>query len=284
MTAPQPVPEALMGVPAFLWVVTVGILLALVARDLAAGWRTPPESSLRGDALAVGGYLLLAVLFGVAVLGLGGASAAGAFFAGWASSLAVTVDALFVFLLIASRVPGQHRIVTLGVGVAVLARVALVAFGVPAASVIGWISVLFGAGVLWSAWRVFRHDDATTLPTVLGKPGAARGAAVLAAVVLALFSVSATVAVTGVAYLVLCANLFALLGFHRLFRLTRSLVERVPDASVGLAVVLVFIGVKSVLTGVTATAQDTQVTLLSLGMIAVVAALSAITAARTPSR
>ncbi|MGP4017052.1 TerC family protein [Saccharopolyspora sp. 5N708] len=263
---------------------TAGILLALVTRDLVAGWRTPSDVSLRDDAVAVGGYLLLAVLFGAAVLAAGGASAAGAFFSGWASSLAITVDALFVFLLVTSRVPGQHRIVTLGVGVAVLVRVVLVALGVPAASVIAWISVLFGVGVLWSAWQVFRHDDATTLPTVLGKPGAAPGAAVLAAAVFALFSVSATVAVTGSAYLVLCANLFALLGFHRLFRLTRNLVERVPDASVGLAVVLVFVGVKSVLTGLTTTAQDTQVTLLSLGMIAVVAALSAITAARTPSR
>jgi predicted tellurium resistance membrane protein TerC len=269
-----------MDVPALWWLITAGILLALVARDLTAGWRTPPAPAPAADALAVGAYLLIAVLFGAVVLGVGGASAAGAFFAGWGTSLAVTVDALLVFLLIAGGLPGQHRIVTLGVALAVLFRCGLIAFGAPGGSSIALIYVLFGAGVLGAAWLVFRHDDSATLPKVLGKPGVAHAAAGLAAVVFALFSVSATAAVTTGAYLLFCANVFALLGFHRLFRMVASLVERIPDASVGLAVVLVFIGVKSVLAGVTGTAQDTQVTALSLGMIAVVAALSAITAVR----
>ncbi|MGW5643755.1 TerC family protein [Saccharopolyspora sp. NPDC003752] len=270
-----------MHVPALLWFATAGILLALIARDLASGWRARPEPSPRADALAVGGYLLLAALFGAAVLAVGDARSAGAFFAGWGSSLAVTVDALVVFVLITSGARDRHRVVVLGVAASALARCGLIAFGIPGASASAWISALFGACVLAAAWPVFRHDDAATLPAVLGRPGAAPAAAVLAAVVLALFSVSA--AVTGGAYLAFCAGMFSLLGFHRLFRLVAGLVDRIPDASAGLAVVLVFIGVKSVLAGVTGTGPDAQVTVLTLGMIAVVAALSAITAARAPS-
>lgn len=268
-----------MDVPALLWLATAGILLALVARDLAAGWRTPLATSPKADVLAIGGYLLLAALFGVAVLVVGGAPSAGTFFAGWGGSLAVTIDMLVVFLLITSGIADRHRVATLGVAVAVLVRCALLAFGIPSASAIAWISMLFGAGVLVAAWRVFCHDDPATPPAVLGKPAAAQGAAVLVAVVFALFSVSAAAA-EAATYLAFCANIFALLGFNRLFRLVGSLVERIPDASVGLAVVLVFLGVKSVLAGATGTVQDARVTALTLGMIAVVAALSAITAAR----
>lgn len=271
-----------MGVPAIVWLATAGILLALIARDLVDARRTRPAPPPGSDARTVGGYLLLAALFGLAVLEAAGAQPAGKFFAGWGGSLAVTVDSLMLLLLITGGIPDAGRIVALNVAVAVPARAVLVAFYIPTLPVLTWITALFGVAVLVSAWAAFRHDDPATLPKPLDRPGLAQAAAVSVAVGFALVSVSTTEAVTGETYLMFCANLFALLGLHRLFRLISTLVALVPDASVGLAVVLVFIGAKVTLTAATGNSHDWRVTGLTLGMIVAVSILSAITVVRTP--
>lgn len=264
-----PEPEALVGVPAISWFATVGVLLALVTWDLTAAERDGP---LRRSALLLLAQLLVAALFGAMLLATSGSGTAAQFFAGWGVSLAATVDLLVVLLSIAAGM----RIVAVVVVIGVLARGAL-GFGVLGAPLIGVISVVFGAAVLWASWRAFRGEGDPPRPLV---PQLANGAAVLAGLVLALLSAAATREVTGSAPLVLLVGVLALVGFRHVFALLRGLLERIPDASTGLAVVLVFIGAKSVLAGVAGPVHDPRVVLLTLGVVGTVVVLGAITAAR----
>ncbi|RKT87891.1 hypothetical protein SAMN05421805_101679 [Saccharopolyspora antimicrobica] len=261
-----------MGVPAISWSAT-GILLVLVAWDLTAAGRAGP---LRRCTLLLVAQLLVAALVGAMLLGTSGSDVATQFFTGWATSLAATVDLLAVLLSVAAGMETVAVVVVVGV----LARGALAFADAP---LVGVVSVVFGAAVLWAAWRAFRGEGDPPRPLA---PRLATAAVVLAALVLALLSAAATREVTGSAPLVLLAGVLALVGFRHVFGLLRGLLARVPDASVGLAVVLVFIGVKSVLAGLSGVgpAHDARVVLLTLGMVGAVAALGAITAARRAAR
>ncbi|MDA3645578.1 hypothetical protein LZ318_18230 [Saccharopolyspora indica] len=254
--------------PAISWS-AAGILLALVAWDLIAAGRAGP---LRRCALLLVAQLLVAALVGAMLLGADGTDAAGQFFAGWATSLAATVDLLAVLLSVAAGMETVAVVVVAGV----LARGALAFTDAP---LIGVVSVVFGAAVLWAAWRAFRGEGDPPRPLA---PHLATAVSVLAALVLALLSAAATREMTGSDPLVLLAGVLALVGFRHVFGLLRGLLARVPDAQVGLAVVLVFIGVKSVLAGMSGAGpeHDARVVLLTLGMVGAVAALGAITAAR----
>lgn len=267
-----PEPEALVSVPAISWS-AAGILLVLVAWDLTAAGRAGP---LRRCILLLAAQLSVAVLVGALLLGGTGSDAAAQFFGGWAISLAATVDLLAVLLSVAAGMESVAVVVVVGV----LARGALAFADAP---LIGLVSVVFGAAVLWAAWRAFRGEGD---PPRSLSPRLTAAAAVLAALVLALLSAAATRELTVSAPLVLLAGVLALVGFRHVFGLLRGLLARVPDASVGLAVVLVFIGVKSVLAGMSGAGpeHDARVVLLTLGMIGAVAALGAITAARRSAR
>ncbi|KAA5834614.1 hypothetical protein ABT337_23075 [Saccharopolyspora hirsuta] len=263
--------------PAISWFAAVGVLLALVAWDLTAAGRDRP---LRRCALIIAAQLLVAVLFGAALLSTSGADVAARFFAGWGTSLASTVDLLVVLLSVAAGTPEWGRVIAVVVVVGVLAR-GTMAFGEPGTLVVGSTSVLLGAAVLWGAWQAFRREGS---PPRAASAHLVLGTGVLAAAVLGLMSASAAHAVTGSGPLALVAGVLALVGFQHVFGLVRGLLARMPDAPVGLAVVLVFIGVKSVLAGLAGTGpvHDAQVVLLTLGVLAAVAALGAITAARAP--
>ncbi|MER7083634.1 hypothetical protein, partial [Saccharopolyspora kobensis] len=125
-----------------------GILLALVAWDLTAAGR---GRSLRRCTLLLFAQLLVAALVGAVLLGASGSGAAAQFFAGWATSLAATVDLLAVLLSVAAGMETVAVVVVVGV----LARGALAFADAP---LVGVVSVVFGAAVLWAAWRAFRGE------------------------------------------------------------------------------------------------------------------------------
>lgn len=258
-----------MSVPAIAWFAAAGAL-ALVVWDLRAAHRR------QGCALLLAAHVVLAGLVGAALLGVAGADAAGQFLAGWGTSLAATVDLLAVLLAITTGTPEWDRPVAVAVVVAVPAR-GLTAFGTPG-PLVGATSVVFGAAVLWAAWRTFHGEDGPS------RPLPPQLAAVLAALAVAALSASATQGTTGSSSLSLLAGVLALVGVRHVFGLLHDLLARVPDASVGLAVVLVFLGARSVLAGLAGAGpvHDPRVVVLALGMLATVAALGAVTAVRRP--
>ncbi len=257
-----------MSVPALLLLASVTVLLAALATDLliCARGRAPTRHDLPVIGAGTAAALLVA-----AGLGIGSPVVAGEFLAAWGSALAVTVDLVVVLVVLTHQVPAAKRLVVLAVGASALTRIVLAATGVVG---VAWISALFGLLVLLAAWWLFRGGESG-----LPQAGALSLGAVPAAVALGVFAVSTT---GGGSVVVLCANLLALLGAVRLVRLTARLCARAPDASVGFSALLVFLGVKSLLSGLSGhgPAHDAGVTVLSLGMALLVAVLMVITAVR----
>ncbi|MBQ0923924.1 hypothetical protein [Saccharopolyspora endophytica] len=257
-----------MSVPALLPFAAVAVLLAAVATDLltCARGRAPTRHDLTVAAAGIAVALLAA-----GGLSIGSPAAAGEFLAAWGSAFAVTVDLAVVLVVLTHRIPAARGLVVLAVGASALARIVLAATGVAG---VAWISALFGLLVLVAAWRLFRSGE-----TGLPRAGSLSLGAVPAAVAFGAFAVSAT---GGGSVVVLCANLLALLGAVRLVRLTARLCARAPDAAVGFSALLVFLGVKSLLSGLSGhgPADDAGVMVLSLGMALLVAALMVITAVR----
>ena len=258
-----------MSVPALLPFAAVAVLLAAVATDLLACARGRAPT---GHDLPVAAAGIAAALVVAAGLSIGSPVLAGQFLAAWGSAFAVTVDLVVVLVVLTHQVPVARRLVVLAVGASALTRIVLAATGVAG---VAWISALFGLLVLLAAWWLFRGGGSG-----LPRAGALSLGAVPAAVALGAFAVSATGG--GSVVVVLCANLLALLGAVRLVRLTARLCARAPDAPVGFSALLVFLGVKSLLSGLSGhgPAHDAGVTVLSLGMALLVAALMVITAVR----
>ncbi|TDD88992.1 hypothetical protein E1202_12380 [Saccharopolyspora karakumensis] len=257
-----------MSVPALLPFAAVAVLLAAVATDLLACARG--RAPTRHDLLVAGAGIAAALLVATG-LSIGAPPLAGEFLAAWGSAFAVTVDLVVVLVVLTHQVPDARRLVVLAIGASALTRIVLAATGVAG---VGWTSALFGLLVLVAAWWLFRSGE-----TGLPHAGALSLGAVPAAVALGAFAVSAT---GGGPVVVLCANLIALLGAVRLVRLTARLCARASDASVGFSALLVFLGVKSLVSGLSGhgPAHDAGVTVLSLGMALLVAALMVITAVR----
>ncbi|TDD07832.1 hypothetical protein E1181_08515 [Saccharopolyspora terrae] len=257
-----------MSVPALLPFAAVAVLLAAVATDLltCARGRAPTRHDLPVAAAGIAVALLAA-----GGLSIGSPVVAAEFLAAWGSAFAVTVDLVVVLVVLTHQLPAAKGLVVLAVGASALTRIVLAATGVAG---VAWISALFGLLVLLAAWWLFRAGESG-----LPHAGALSLGAIPAAVAFGAFAVSAT---GGGSVVVLCANLLALLGAVRLVRLAARLCARTTDASVGFSALLVFLGVKSLLSGLSGhgPADDAGVTVLSLGMALLVAALMVITAVR----
>ena len=270
-----------MHVTTTVWLVTVAGLVLLLLADLLLAVRRPHEPSQREAALWTGAYVALAVGFGVGVLLVSGPTYGGEFLAGWLTEYSLSVDNLFVFLVLMTRfaVPraNQQKVLLVGIAVALLLRGAFIAVGAAAIERFSWVFYLFGAFLLWTAWTLVRGDDShevkdnallrvarRVLPTTDEYDGARlttrRGGRRLVTPMLvvmlaigttdllfALDSIPAIFGLTKEPYLVFTANVFALLGLRQLFFLLGGLLERLRYLGIGLSVVLAFIGAKLVL-------------------------------------
>lgn len=254
-------PEALMGVPAFLWPTATAVALTLLGWDLLR----PRRASVRARAVSVCGFLSPVAALTVAVLALAGPDAAGRLAGDWVESWTAGLDTACVVVALAG--PGVSEV---AVVVVMAARLLLAAIGPQANALAPALSVLFGAGALMAGWVVF-GGRTPPWPRV----GAAAPVAVASAV-LAVQSVSATSS-AGHA-LALCANALALLGLRDLCLLLCELAAVPP----GPAVLLLFVGAKSLLGGVLGTPPQRSpgADALTLAVVVLVAALGAVTAAR----
>ncbi|WP_373696092.1 TerC family protein [Actinomycetospora aurantiaca] len=266
-----------------MWVVTIAGLLVVLAVDLWAG-RRPHEVTMRQAARGVAIYVGLAVLFAAGLLLFGGQPKATAFVAGYVTEYSLSVDNLFVFLLImtAFAVPKafQHRVLLVGIVIALIMRGGFILAGAAVITRFSWVFYLFGAFLIITAIKVclekqddddpeFQENlllravrrvvpvtpdyrDAKLVVREAGRRMITPMLMVMIAIGLtdllfALDSIPAIFGLTKDPYIVFTANAFALLGLRQLYFLLGGLLSRLVYLQYGLGVILAFIGVKLVL-------------------------------------
>jgi tellurite resistance protein TerC len=275
-----------MEVHPYAWAITVVVMVAILALDVFVIGRRPHEPSTREASTAIGIFVGLAVLFGLGVWFVSGPRYAGEFFAGWITEYSLSVDNLFIFLIIMAKlkVPRQLQQFALLVGIilALVLRGVFIAVGAAAIERFAWVFFLFGAFLVYTAVKLFldyrKHEDEedeapdnlllrfvhrrfNATPDFRGtkltvKEQGKRFITPMFFVIVALgstdllFALDSIPAIYGLtqeAYLVFTANVFALMGLRQLYFLIGGLLKRLVYLSLGLSVILAFIGVKLVL-------------------------------------
>ena len=264
------------------WGVTIALVLGLLAVDLVLAAMRPHKVGFK-EALAWSlFYIGVAIAFGIWFAAAYGGDAGTQYFAGWIVEKSLSVDNLFVFVIIMTTfaVPErhQHKVLTFGIILALVMRAIFIALGATLLSLFSFVFLLFGLLLIYTAVQLFRHRDED--PDVESN-GVVRGAKrllpvteeydegklatlvdgrrmftplfiVLIAIgsidlLFALDSIPAVFGVTDVPFIVFAANAFALLGLRALFFLVAGLLDRLVYLSTGLALILAFIGVKLIL-------------------------------------
>jgi len=306
------------------WTATVGLIGGLLAFDIGFSARRPHAVGFREAVAWSVFYIAVAVLFGVAFGIIAGWDLGAQYFAGYVVEKSLSVDNLFVFVIIMSTfaVPAEHqqRMLTIGIAAALVLRAAFIAVGAALLSAFSVMLLVFGLLLVATGVQLFRHRDedpsiddnllvvATrrVLPLtdrydggrLVTREGGRRVLTPLALVLIAiggtdvLFALDSIPAVFGVtreAYIVFAANAFALLGLRALFFLVSGLLDRLVYLSTGLAAVLVFIGVKLVLHFAHEHRPDipeisTGVSLVVIAAVLATAAIASIAATRRDPR
>ncbi|MGH3864075.1 TerC family protein [Actinokineospora sp.] len=272
-----------MAVPAWAWFATIGGLLVLFAIDLLIVDRKPHEVTIGEAGRWVAFYIGCAVAFGGAIWAFSGPVYAGEFFAGYITEYSLSVDNLFIFLIIMSAfaVPKihQHKVLLVGIVIALVMRGIFIAVGAVAIAKFSWVFYLFGLFLIYTAWKLSRqglgedeeyeenamtrfvrrlfpvtdtYHGAKSFVKLDGKRFVTPMFIVMIAIGTAdlLFAVDSIPAIFGLTkepFLVFTANAFALMGLRQLYFLLGGLLRKLVYLSVGLAVILGFIGVKLVL-------------------------------------
>jgi tellurite resistance protein TerC len=265
------------------WWVTIGVTLAVLIFDVLIVGRRPHEPSMKECTLYISVYTALAVLFGLWIWVDYGGRYAGEFYAGWLTEYSLSVDNLFVFIIImgALNVPRQYQQEALLVGIilALVFRGLFIAAGAVAINQFSWIFYLFGVFLVYTAVQLVRKRDESDeyhenrvvrmvkarvpstdeyhgLKPFVRENGRRVMTPMLIVIValgstdllFALDSIPAIYGLTEEPYLVLTANIFALMGLRQLYFLLGGLLDRLIYLAYGLAAILAFIGVKLVLT------------------------------------
>ena len=273
----------MLDVPLWLWVATLSAFIAILAVDLVTGHRKAGDVTTRDAATGVAVYVGLAVLFAIGLLVLAGGEAATQFTTGYILEYSLSVDNLFVYLLLMASfcVPDEQRKDVLLVGIVgtLVLRAPFIVRGAAAAQRFSATFFVFGAVLLYTAFGLLRaqdseHDDPgdsavvrlvrRVFPVsdeydgskltvrqdgrrVLTPLFIAMVAVSVVGLVFALDSIPAIFGVTKDPYIIVAANAFALMGLRQLFFLVGGLLEKLIYLSIGLAVILGFIGVKLIM-------------------------------------
>jgi len=246
------------------WVITIAVLVAVATVDLiAAVLRRNKKTTVLEAALWTAFYLSVAILFGLALPQWGDDQMQREFFAGWLTEYALSVDNLFVFILILTKLriekEKQHLVLLVGILFAIVLRAIMIAAGASLIAKFGWIFFLFGAFLIYTAWKLaFESEDEEweegKVLTFLRSKGfsnimIAFFALGMTDLLFALDSIPAIFGLTQNPYVVITANIFALMGLRQLYFLLEELLERLIYLAKGLSVILGFIGIKLFLEG-----------------------------------
>jgi tellurite resistance protein TerC len=276
-----------MQVAPWVWYLTIGLMAAALAFDVFIIARRPHVPSTREVSISLVVYIGAALLFGLGIWWFthdqAGAKFMTEYYAGWLTEYSLSIDNLFIFLLIRARfsVPEklQQSALLIGIIIAIVLRGIFIAVGAAAINRFSWVFYLFGAFLIYTAVKLARegetdddeyeenrfmkwverrfratdqYDGAKLFTHVNGRRLATPMFIVIAALgttdlLFALDSIPAIYGLTREPYLVLTANLFALMGLRQLYFLIGGLLKRLVYLTLGLAVLLAFIGVKLVL-------------------------------------
>ncbi len=244
------------------WEVTIAALLAVLAFDLAlAIIRRNKETSMKEAAAWTFFYVSAAIIFGYSLGEWNTTQARGEFFAGWITEYSLSVDNLFIFILILARFKvdktKQQLVLLVGIILALILRGIFIALGSAAISRYTWVFYIFGAFLLYTAYKLIMESGEKEwkegkLITWFRKKGASPLTIVLVAIaftdlVFALDSIPAIFGLTKDPYIVFTANAFALMGLRQLYFLLGGLMTKLISLSKGLAIILGFIGVKLII-------------------------------------
>jgi tellurite resistance protein TerC len=268
--------------PTWFTIATFVGLTALLLGDLAIVARRPHEPSVKEATLWVSFYVTLALLFGLVILAVAGGQSATEFYAGWLTEYSLSVDNLFVFVIIMARfqVPRklQQEALMVGIIIALVLRGIFILLGAAVIERFTWVFYIFGAFLVYTAINLVRHRDEEdeyeenafirrmrkVLPITQDYHGSkiriiengkkfwtpmivvflALGTTDL---LFALDSIPAIFGLTKEPFIVFTANVFALMGLRQLYFLLGGLLKRLVYLSLGLAVILAFIGVKLIM-------------------------------------
>jgi tellurite resistance protein TerC len=264
------------------WIVTIGLIVLLLALDLILASVRPHRVGFREAAAWSVFYIAVAIAFGIVFWMIAGAEFGTEYFAGYIVEKSLSVDNLFVFVIIMTTfaVPEkhQHKVLTFGIVLALIMRAIFIALGATLLNLFSFMFLVFGLLLLFTAVQLFRHrdedpdvednavvkgarrlvpvsdeyDGGKLVTRLGGKRMVTPLFIVLVAIggidlLFALDSIPAVFGVTEEPYIVFVANAFALLGLRALFFLVKGLLDRLVYLSVGLSLILAFIGVKLIL-------------------------------------
>ncbi len=295
------------------WLITIGLIVGLLLFDLLTSTRKAHDVSFKEASFWSIFYIAVAVGFGAWVWSDFGAQFGKEYFAAYIVEKSLSVDNLFVFLIILTNfaVPSiyHQRVLMVGIVLALFMRAIFIALGAAALEAFSFTFVIFGGILLWTGIKLFQHWDEDPDPTenpivryvqkripftneyhggkIFIRENGKRLATPLLLVMIAigatdllfaLDSIPATFGVTQEPFLVFAANAFALLGLRALYFLIKNLVNKLIYLSMGLAFILIFIGIK--LIGVWAHKEWESIpkisTNLSLAVIGVILLVSTV--------
>ena len=302
-----------MNVSLTTWLVVIAAILVLIFLDLVTVSRKPHDVMFKEAAGWSIFYIALAIGFGIWVWQSAGSQFGTEYFAAYLVEKSLSVDNLFVFIIILTqfKVPSiyHQRVLMIGVLLALVLRAIFIAVGAAALAAFSFTFVIFGAILIWTGFGLFKHWDEDPTPEdnfmvkaiskrmtitdkfdgskaftkIDGKKVATPMFLVFIAIastdlLFALDSIPATFGVTSEPFLVFAANAFALLGLRALYFLLKGLLDKLIYLSLGLSIILMFIGVKLIFTYLHETWSEVPKipTLISLAVIGLILAVSTI--------
>jgi tellurite resistance protein TerC len=292
-------------VPPWAWVALIGVIVVLLVADLLIVHRRPHAIGFREAAIESSVWIALGLSFTVVVAVAWGGAAAGEYLAGYAIEKSLSVDNVFVwavlFTFFAVPAKHQHRVLFWGIFGAIVFRMAFIFAGVALLESLTWIVYVFGAFLLYTAYKLFTSEGIEVDPEhnpvlvrirkllpqtedyhgerffvrVDGKRMVTPMLTVLISIeftdiLFAVDSIPAILAITRDEFLVFSSNAFAILGLRALYFLFAGLQDRFVYLDKGLGIILAFVGLKFIGEGLGLHIP----TLASLGFIAVVLTLT----------
>lgn len=301
-------------VPLWVWLALIAAITIMLVVDLLLVHRTPHEISIKEAAIESAVWISIGLAFTGVMFWWQGAQASGEYLAGYLIEKSLSVDNVFVWAVIFSyfAVPRkyQFRVLFWGIFGALVLRFIFIFAGVRLLETFDWIIYVFGAFLLFTAWRIYRHDEAEVHPEnnpvlklvqkvvpstpeldgqklFTRKRGRLLATPLFAVLILvettdvifAVDSIPAILAVSHEEFIVFSSNAFAILGLRALYFLLAGMQGRFRYLNTGLAIILAFVGVKMLLSQ-----RYHMPTWLSLSVIAAVLTVTIWASLRAESR
>ena len=245
------------------WLITFAIVSVVIIADLIWAYlRRNSVTSMKEAATWTAIYVSAAIIFGISMRSWDSPTASAEFFAGWITEYSLSIDNLFVFLIILTRLrierEKEQLVLLLGILMALVMRGVFIIIGAAVVERFVAIFFLFGGILLWTAYKLITEDaeedewQENRIITALRKRGYSTFTIALVALgttdlLFALDSIPAIFGLTRDPYIVFMANAFALMGLRQLYFLVGILLKRLVYLSKGLSIVLGFIGIKLVI-------------------------------------